>query len=92
MRRIPLSLTVVLAITATAAAGCAGSRPTLAGPAAASCSEQSVAVTLSATDPTTYRIVGWLCPGQGDPRRSRTVHLLVSGLTYDHIHATGQPQ
>lgn len=83
MRWLPLSLTAVLAVTV---AGCATSRPVLTEPAAATCTQQSVAVTLSATDPTTYQIVGWLCPDQGDPARAGTVQLLVSGLTYDHTY------
>jgi alpha-beta hydrolase superfamily lysophospholipase len=86
MRRLPHPLTVVLAITAVAASGCAASRAVLTEPAAATCTQQSVAVTLSATDPTTYRLVGWLCPGQGGQARAGTVQLLVSGLTYDHTY------
>jgi alpha-beta hydrolase superfamily lysophospholipase len=83
MRRLPVCLMVVLVLTT---AGCAATPRTLIESTPASCTQQSVPVTLSVTDPTTYHIVGWLCPGQGDQRLGETVQLLVSGLTYDHSY------
>jgi pimeloyl-ACP methyl ester carboxylesterase len=93
MRRLSLSITIVLTTTVVAAAGCAAPRPAVAGAPAVTCSEQSVSVTLSAADPTSYHIVGWLCLGRPDLGRAGTVQLLVSGLTYDHTYwdSTYQP-
>ena len=53
-------------------------------PGWATCSEQTVSVTLSATDPTVYHIVGQLCLVDAAARGGQTVELAVSGLTYDH--------
>lgn len=83
MRGLPVCLTVVVVLTAT---GCAATHPMLIQSPPASCTEQSVPVTLSPTDPTRYRIVGWLCPAQGEQPRAALVQLLVSGLTYDHTY------
>jgi alpha-beta hydrolase superfamily lysophospholipase len=82
MRPLPLILSTALVISV---AGCAAPRPVLSA-TPATCSEQSLPVTLSATDPTTYRLMGWLCRGRGDRQRASTVQLLVSGLTYDHTY------
>jgi pimeloyl-ACP methyl ester carboxylesterase len=41
-------------------------------------------VRLSATEPTTYTVRGWLCRGEGAARHGGTVLMMVSGLTYDH--------
>lgn len=46
------------------------------------CVQKNVPVRLSASDPTTYNLVGWLC-GKA-PLAGKSVQLLVHGLTYDH--------
>src|SRR5579871_5834904 len=48
------------------------------------CQQQSVAVTLSASDPTQYNVATWLC-WQGS-LTGKTVQLLVHGYTYDHTY------
>jgi pimeloyl-ACP methyl ester carboxylesterase len=59
----------------------------------ATCTQHSVPVTLSATDPTVYNMVGRLCL-RDDANRRNTVQLMVSGLTYDHsyFNISHQPQ
>lgn len=52
-------------------------------PSWATCSQQSVPVALSATDPTLYTVVGQLCLRTDGVRGSRTVQVLVAGMTYD---------
>ena len=52
-------------------------------PGWATCSQQTVPVTLSATDPTLYNLVGRLCLRTDGLRGSKTVQLLVPGITYD---------
>jgi pimeloyl-ACP methyl ester carboxylesterase len=69
-------LTVVLPPTASRAEG--------TDPSWATCSWQTVSVTVSATDPTPYNVVGRLCTTQDSARGRRTVELFVSGITYDH--------
>jgi pimeloyl-ACP methyl ester carboxylesterase len=51
-------------------------------PSWATCSQQTVPVTLSPTGPT-YNLVGRLCLRTDSVRGSRTVQLLVPGITYD---------
>lgn len=48
------------------------------------CTAQSVEVTLSPTDPTSYTVSGRLCLRDNGPRGMKTVELMMSGLTYDH--------
>jgi pimeloyl-ACP methyl ester carboxylesterase len=86
MRRLSLSLAIVLVTMGVLPAGCAAPRLALAEPATAACAEYSVPVNLSDTDPTTYRVVGWLCRGRADAGHAQAVQLLVSGLTYDHTY------
>jgi pimeloyl-ACP methyl ester carboxylesterase len=50
----------------------------------ATCAQYTVPVTLTATDPTVYHVVGRLCTRNDALRGAKTVQLLVSGLTYDH--------
>jgi pimeloyl-ACP methyl ester carboxylesterase len=52
-------------------------------PTWATCAQYTVPVTLTASDPTTYPVVGRLCLGSNSQRRT-TVQLLVSGWSYDH--------
>lgn len=52
-------------------------------PGWATCSQQTVPVTLSATNPTVYNLVGRLCLRTDSLRGSRTVQLMVAGITYD---------
>lgn len=54
-----------------------------ADPGWATCSQQTVPVTLSATNPTVYNVVGRLCLRTDSLRGSKTVQLLVAGITYD---------
>jgi pimeloyl-ACP methyl ester carboxylesterase len=56
--------------------------PTPVSAAHSSCTATTVPVHLSATDPTTYNLVGQLC--SKGPLTGKTVQLLVHGLTYDH--------
>jgi alpha-beta hydrolase superfamily lysophospholipase len=53
-------------------------------PPGAQCQRQSVPVTLSATDPTVYQLVGWAC-WTGHPD-GKPVEVLVAGFTYDHTY------
>lgn len=56
------------------------------------CSDQTVPVTVSPTDPTVYHVVGQLC-GVDDPvRGQQTVQLFVSGVTYDHTYFDMTPR
>ncbi|MBT8227882.1 MAG: alpha/beta hydrolase [Dactylosporangium sp.] len=48
------------------------------------CGAQSVAVTLSPSDPTVYTVAGRLCLRDNADRGMKTVELMLSGLTYDH--------
>jgi pimeloyl-ACP methyl ester carboxylesterase len=52
-------------------------------PSWATCSQQTVQVTLSATSTTLYNLVGRLCLRTDSLRGSRTVELMVPGMTYD---------
>ncbi len=52
-------------------------------PGWATCSQQTVPVTLSATNPTVYNLVGRLCLRTDSVRGSKTVQLMVAGITYD---------
>lgn len=53
-------------------------------PSWAVCSQHTIPVTTSATDPTVYNISGRLCLRDNATRGMKTVELMVSGLTYDH--------
>src|SRR5260370_6310766 len=46
------------------------------------CTQHTLAVTLSPTDPTVYHVVGFLC-SQGSPQ-GKTLQFVVHGATYDH--------
>jgi hypothetical protein len=50
----------------------------------ATCSTQTVTVTVWATDPTPYHVVGRLCTTLDSLRGRKTVELFVSGISYDH--------
>lgn len=88
VHRTVLRLTVALAATALSVAGCASEAapPIGGGVTAPECTEQSVPVTLDPASSTVYHIVGWLCVPGFDTPRSRTVQLLVSGLTFSHTY------
>lgn len=86
MRRQPLYLCAIVTATLVLAAACAEPSSVLTGPLVPQCTEQSVPVNLSDTDPIDYQIVGWLCLAKDDRRGARTVELLVSGLTFDHTY------
>lgn len=90
MRPTALPAIVVVATATALLAGCSAPTTTAAvGVARPVCTEHSVPVHLSDSDPTVYKIIGWLCRGRPDRRRARTVHLLVSGLTYSHTYWSG---
>ncbi|MFI5911769.1 alpha/beta fold hydrolase [Dactylosporangium sp. NPDC051541] len=61
-------------------------------PSWATCSAQTISVTVSATDPTPYNVRGRLCTTQDSVRGRKTVELLVSGLTYDHNYFNSPSQ
>ncbi|MFB9415878.1 alpha/beta fold hydrolase [Dactylosporangium matsuzakiense] len=61
-------------------------------PSWASCSAQTVTVTVSATDPTPYTVRGRLCTAADSLRGAKTVELFVSGLTYDHNYFNSPTQ
>lgn len=84
MRRLTFALTTLLAGSASLLAGCTTTAASSAVVSAASCTQRTVSVRLSATDPTDYHIAGQLCLNPDSKRGARTVELLVSGLTYDH--------
>lgn len=52
-------------------------------PSWAACGSYTVPVTLTASDPTTYHVVGRLCTRTDKLRGAKTVQLLVSGWSYD---------
>jgi pimeloyl-ACP methyl ester carboxylesterase len=52
-------------------------------PPHSTCTQHTVTVTLSASDPTPYTIAGQLCLEPDALRGGRAVMLMVSGLTYD---------
>ncbi len=62
-------------------------------PSWATCAQYTVPVTLTASDPTTYHVVGRLCTRTDKLRGAKTVQLLVSGWSYDHNYwnASYQP-
>ena len=71
--------TVLIALSAPTAASAEAPDPGWA-----TCSQQTVSVTVSATDPTPYNVVGRLCLSNDAMRGMKTVEMFVSGLTYDH--------
>ena len=85
MRRALLLTAVALMASATVtvitpgAASADGTDPTWAV-----CSQHTIPVTTSATDPTVYNITGRLCLRDNAVRGLKTVEVMVSGLTYDH--------
>lgn len=93
MRRQILTVTAIAATLLLLTAGCASSRAELAGAPAPVCTQHSVPVNLSDTDPVAYDVVGWLCLARDAGKGARTVQLLVSGLTFDHNYwdTTYQP-
>jgi alpha-beta hydrolase superfamily lysophospholipase len=77
-------LTALLAATPQAQAASKQPPPT---PSTQTCIRRIVKVSLSAQpDATRYRIRGWLCQPK---QQTRTVQLLVAGMTYDHVYWTG---
>lgn len=88
MRRLTLALTALTGALSLLAgpllAGCTATRANSALPATSECTTHTLPVNLSATDATTYHVVGQLCQNGDSQRGGRTVELLVSGLTYDH--------
>ncbi|GIH16236.1 alpha/beta fold hydrolase [Rugosimonospora africana] len=88
-RHFVRSLNVLLATVATAVtvAALPVVGPAMAegtDPSWATCAQYTVPVTLTASDPTVYHVVGRLCTRDDQLRGAKTVQLLVSGLTYDH--------
>lgn len=77
---------LVAALSATALSGLVPRVAFAEGsdPSWATCSAQTVPVTLSATDPTVYYISGRLCLRSDANRGSKTVEVMLAGLTYDH--------
>lgn len=69
----------VVVVAAPLAASAEGTDPSWAV-----CSQHTIPVTMSATDPTVYNISGRLCLRDNASRGKKTVELMVSGLTYDH--------
>lgn len=55
-------------------------------PPYSSCSQQSLTVNLSPTDPTPYTMSGQLCLQPDQLRGGRAVLLMISGLTYDRSY------
>lgn len=70
---------VLIALSVPSAASAEASDPSWA-----TCTAQTVSVTVSATDPTPYNVAGRLCLSNDARRGLKTVELFVSGLTYDH--------
>lgn len=80
---IPTSLVIVALMTTTTIfveQQAAFAEPS---PPYSSCSQQTITVTLSATDPTPYTMSGQLCLQPDELRGGRAVLLMISGLTYD---------
>lgn len=91
VRALAASLTLaVAAATVVVAAGVAVAVTARAAyadgtdPSWAVCSQHSVPVTISASDPTVYHVAGRLCLRDNAERGMKTVELMVSGMTYDH--------
>lgn len=76
---VALPAVAVTVLPAAAPAAADGTDPSWA-----TCAQYSVPVTLTASDPTVYHVVGRLCTRNDQLRGAKTVQLLVSGLTYDH--------
>lgn len=79
----------ILLVTAIAATALSQAIPDVAfaegtDPSWATCSAQTVPVTLSQTDPTVYHLSGRLCLRSDSNRGLKTVEIMLSGLTYDH--------
>lgn len=74
-----LTCAVLVVISPPAASWAEGTDPSWA-----TCSQHTVPVTVSDTDPTLYNVVGRLCLREDNARGNKTVELFVSGLTYDH--------
>jgi pimeloyl-ACP methyl ester carboxylesterase len=82
-----LAALAALALPAVAVAVVPAAGPVAADgtdPSWATCAQYTVPVTLTASDPTVYHVVGRLCTRDDALRGAKTVQLLVSGLTYDH--------
>ena len=77
-------VTILVAVLLAVAASPAPAEAEGTDPSWATCSQQTVPVTLSATDPVVYNVVGRLCLRDDGSRGAHTVELFVSGLTYDH--------
>jgi pimeloyl-ACP methyl ester carboxylesterase len=84
MRRLTLAIPILLASVTSLLSGCTATSANKALALGATCTQQTVSVNLSATDPTVYHIAGQLCLNPDSRRGGNTVELLVSGLTYDH--------
>lgn len=52
-------------------------------PSWATCSQQTVPVTLSPANPTIYNVVGRLCLRSDNNSRNKTIQLMIAGITYD---------
>ena len=94
MRHGALMLAVLAATTmgVVITPGVAGATEAPAPPNA-TCSQQTVAVAISPTDPTPYNLSGQLCLKDDNLRGSRAVMVMVSGVTYDrsYFNSSYQP-
>lgn len=87
MKRLTAVLASLVVATSTVAVSPDPARAAEAGPPPyATCSQQSVTVTMSATDPTPYTMSGQLCLRNDSLRGSKTVLMMISGLTYDRSY------
>ena len=88
MRRSILASTAILVSMAMLSAmmlgGCTTTRAASDPSFRASCTLHTIAVNLSPTDSTVYRIAGQLCQESDKEPKSQIVLLLVSGLSYDN--------
>lgn len=80
-------LLIAMGVLAAAAVTVLGPRAAYAegtDPSWAVCTQHTIPVTTSSTDPTVYNISGRLCLRDNAGRGMKTVEVMVSGLTYDH--------
>jgi pimeloyl-ACP methyl ester carboxylesterase len=87
MQRLNSVLAALVAgatLSGATVAGCTATSANSAVVSAARCTQQTVSVNLSVTDPAVYHIAGQLCLNPDSQRGAKTVELLVSGLTFDH--------
>jgi pimeloyl-ACP methyl ester carboxylesterase len=80
----PFRLALAAALVAAALAVPTPAQADGTDPSWATCAQYTVPVTLTASDPTVYHVVGRLCTRTDKLRGAKTVQLLVSGWSYDH--------